>query len=296
MVRLDRLGGAGVAAAGLDHIGVERALHEPADVTQLSRFVLEDADELFADPLALLLRLGDALETCEEAVGRVDVDERHVEMTLEGFDDLLGFVLPEQAVVDEDARELVPDGLVDQERGDGGVDAPGERAEHTVAADLVADARGLLLDHRGGSPERRRVGDPVEEVLQKVVPIRRVHDLGVELDAVEPALRVFEGGDRRRGRAGDDAGALGRRRHRVAVAHPGDLLRGEAGEERTLFGADLGAAELADSRRLDVAPEFLSHDLHPVTDAEHGHAEFEEAGVDRRAPPRRRPRTGRRRG
>src|SRR5258707_12710364 len=35
--------------SGLDHVAVERALHEPARVPELARFVLEDANELAAD-------------------------------------------------------------------------------------------------------------------------------------------------------------------------------------------------------------------------------------------------------
>ena len=46
----------------------------------------------------------------------------------------------------------------------------------------------------------RQPADVVEEVLEHLLAVRRVHDLGVELDAVEPALAVLERGDRRRRR------------------------------------------------------------------------------------------------
>ena len=55
------------------------------------------------------------------------------EVLAERLDDLLRLVLAQQAVVDEDARELVADRLVHEQRGDGGVDAAGERAEHALA-------------------------------------------------------------------------------------------------------------------------------------------------------------------
>ena len=124
-----------------------------------------------------------------------------MEVAAEGLDDLLGLVLAQQAVVDEDARELVADRLVHEQRGDRGVDAARERAEDALGADRGADARDLLLDDRRGRPRRRRAGDLVEEVLEDLLPVRRVHDLGVELDAVEPARAILEGGDRRRRRA-----------------------------------------------------------------------------------------------
>ena len=43
-----------VVAARLDHVGVERALdEEPRRLAELARLLLEDADELLADDLAL---------------------------------------------------------------------------------------------------------------------------------------------------------------------------------------------------------------------------------------------------
>ena len=44
--------------------------------------------------------------------------ERHVDVAAEGLGDLGGLVLAQEAVVDEDAGELVADRLVDEKRGD----------------------------------------------------------------------------------------------------------------------------------------------------------------------------------
>ncbi len=65
--------GRALAAAGLDDIGIERALHEELDRRARSREHLtlgglEDPDELAADDLALLLGVGDAGEEAEELV------------------------------------------------------------------------------------------------------------------------------------------------------------------------------------------------------------------------------------
>ena len=230
VVRLDLRGDA-LGAAGLDHVRVERALDEEARLAQLLGLLFEDADELLADDPALLLRLGHALEPREEAVGRVDVDERDVEVALERLDHLRGLVLAQQAVVDEDAGQLVADRLVHEQRRDRRVDAAGERAEDALAADLRADPLDLLLDHGRGRPGRPRAGDAVEEVLQHLLAVRRVHDLRVELDAVElrgPAPRSRRS-ESTRSRA-VTVGALGRRGHRVAVAHPAGLLLGQAAD------------------------------------------------------------------
>ena len=123
-----------------------------AHVAELARLLLEDADELLADDLALRLRVGDAGEPGEEPLLGAHVDERDVEVAAERLDDLLGLVRAHQPVVDEDARELVADRLVDEQRRDGRVDAAGEPADDALRADLRADPLDLLLDHRGGRP------------------------------------------------------------------------------------------------------------------------------------------------
>ena len=131
MVALD-VGGA-LAAAGLDDVGVERALHEELDRRafgvgdDLALGSLEHPDELAADDLALLLGVGDVGEEAEEPLLGVD----DLEVDAGGLDevalDLLGLALAQQAVVDEHAGQLVADRSLDQGCGDGGVDAAGQR-------------------------------------------------------------------------------------------------------------------------------------------------------------------------
>ena len=176
-------------SAGLDHVGVERPLDEEVDVAEAVGLLFEDADELLPDDPPLLLRVGDARQPGEEALLCVDVDERDVEVVAERLDDLLGFVLAQQPVVDEDTRELVADGLVHEERRNCRVDAAREAADDALRPDLRADPLDLLLDHRGGRPHRRCARDVVEEALEDALPLRGVDDLGVELDTVEPARR-----------------------------------------------------------------------------------------------------------
>ena len=201
-------------------------------------------------------------------------------MPAEGLDDLRRFVLPQQPVVDEDARQLVADCLVHEHRGDCGVDAARQRAEHALPPHLRADAVDLLLDHRRRRPGGRRRGDLVEEVLEHGHPVRRVDDLGVELHAVQRTLGRLEGGNRRRSGAGDDPRALGRRDDGVAVRHPHGLLARRVLQERRLLDVQVGLAELRDAGAIDAAAEVERHQLHAVTDAERRDAELEDARVD----------------
>ena len=219
----------------------------------------------------------------EEPVGRLDVDERHVEVLLERLDHLLGLGHPQEAVVDEDARELVADGAVDEERRDGGVDAARERADDVLVADLLADQLDLLLDELERRPRGRRLAGVEHEVAEDVGAARRVGHLGVELDGVEAAVAILHPGD---------GGGVGRGRHAepgrraddaVAMAHPGRLRGRQVAEEQApLAQRDGRLPELADAGVRHLAAEGGRHRLHPVADAEHGDAEVEDARVDRR--------------
>ena len=213
-----------MCAAGLDHVRVERSLHEPPDVAERAGLLLEDADELLADALPLLLGILDPREPREKAILRVHVDERNVEVPAERLDHLLSFVLTQETVVDEHAGQLIADGLVHEQRRDGRVDAAGEGAQHALGADLGPNALSLLLDDCGRRPRRRRPGSVVKEVLQDVLPVRRVHDFGMELHAVEGARGRLERGDRRRRRARDHNRVRGWRDDGIAMGHPNRLL------------------------------------------------------------------------
>ena len=134
--RLD-VGGAG-AAAGLDDVGVERALHEELDrlarraaaSPTISRSAcLEDPDELAADDLALLLGVGDPGERVEEALLARRRRAGRRRSRRRSPLDLLGLALAQQPVVDEHAGQLVADGPLHERRGDRGVDAAGQAAD-----------------------------------------------------------------------------------------------------------------------------------------------------------------------
>jgi hypothetical protein len=143
VVALDRHRRPAGEADALDHVRIERALGEEIGAADLPRLRLEDVDEGLADELALGLGLVEPGEAAEELVGGVHMDQRDVVMVAEQADDLLGLVRPHQAVIDEDAGELVADRLVDQHRGDGAVDAARQAADHPALPDLGADVGDL---------------------------------------------------------------------------------------------------------------------------------------------------------
>ena len=179
------------AAAGLDHVGVQRALHEEAHASSPSAAVSLAASSsntlMNSAPIALRLASGsvDAVELVEEALLGVDRHERHLERVAERAHHLLALVLAHQPVVDEHARELLADRAVHEQRGDRGVDAAGEPADDRAVADLRADAADLFLDDRGRRPGALAAADLGQEAREDLLAVGRVDDLGVELDAVD---------------------------------------------------------------------------------------------------------------
>ena len=175
------------------------------------------------------------------------------------------------------------DGLLHERRGDRGVDAAGQPADHPRVADLRADLGDLLLDDVPGVPVGGQPGALVEEVLERLLAERRVLDLGVPLHAVQAARPVLERGDRAAGRRREHLEALGRRVHGVAVAHPHRLRRRAARQDRAR-GRDLDgrAAVLTLTRLRDGPAERRGHRLEAVADAEHRHPGLEQRRVDER--------------
>ena len=198
---------------------------------------LEVADELAADDLALLLGVGDAGQRAEELV--LGVDDLQVDAG--GGDevllDLLGLALPQQAVVDEHAGELVADRRCTRAAA---------TAESTPP-DSPQMARPRRRPARGSArpaprrccrgPGRPAAGDVVEEVLEHLLPVLGVQHLGVPLHAGQPAVDVLERGDRRARRSTPG------RRSRPAPRSPRRratstrCARGMPAEQRARLGA-----------------------------------------------------------
>ena len=265
----------------LDHVRIERALGEEIGAADLLRLLLEHVDEELADGLALGLRVGDARERAEEQVLRLHVDERDVVVVAEQRDDLLGLACAHQAVVDEDAGELVADRLVDQHRGDGGIDAAGQAADHPAGADLGADARdGLLAEGRHG-PVARAARDVAHEVAEQLRAVRRVHHLRVELHGVELAAPrpppTAKGAFSDTASTSKPAGSLVTRSPwLIQTGYFSPTCQTPWNSGLSVQDLDLGAAELGMMPALDLAAELRRHGLLAVADAEDRQAGLEQ--------------------
>ena len=163
-----------------------------------ARFLLEHVDEGGADDLALLLGIG-RRRRAGRGTGRRRRDAPAGCCSGRGRAVTTSSASPsaQQAGIDEDAGELLAHRLVQQHRRDRGIDAAREAADDAALADLRRDARDRLAAEGRHGPIAAAARDAVGEVLQQRRALRRVHDLGMELHAVEAARVVGDGGEGR---------------------------------------------------------------------------------------------------
>ena len=152
VMQLDRGGRPVGRGAAFDHVGVKRALREKLRVVNLESLVGEALDERVADDPAFFLRIGDAGQPAQKSAFRFHDVQIGFEVAGELVDDRLLFVLAQQAVVDEDARELRADRSI-QERGhDGRIDAARQPADHAMTCPLRSRTRAMVCSAK--SPSR----------------------------------------------------------------------------------------------------------------------------------------------
>ena len=145
-------------------------MREVGDAGDLLGLGIEHLDEDAADGLALHLGILDPGERVEELLPRVDGPKAIAEPAAERLGDALRLPCPEYAVVDEHARQLVADGAVDDRRGDGGIDAAREGANHLLVADLIPDLLDLLADEVLHRPVGLGLAEAEDEAPSTSVP------------------------------------------------------------------------------------------------------------------------------
>src|SRR5690606_13097009 len=205
---------------------------------ELLGFFFEYFDEEASNRLALLFRIGFAFQFTDEAVGSIHEDQRQIVMFAEHLDNLLRLVLTHQAVVDENAGELVPNGFVGQKGCNGGINATGKRADDLAAADRLTDRFDRLFAVGAHRPPRLHADDTMNATLQDLGAIRRMHNFRMELHAVIFALFIGNSCKRCVRRRTDDCETIRQRRYAIAVAHPNLVtcaLGPDAFEKRAVF-------------------------------------------------------------
>ena len=265
VVDLDRRRRAVGLAAALDHVGVERPLGQEMGAGDRAGLVAEDVDERVADPPPLLLGVDHAAQGLEEPLARRRppaarrcVREPNASATATRSP------ARSSPVSTKTQTTRGPSALRQERRADGRIDAAGEPADDPVGRARPGWAISLerSLDERPHRPVPRVLADPVEEVAQDQRAIRRVRDLGVELEPVERQRPVPDRGDRagrgrgqrdevRRRRPGPDRRGSSRRSSRAGTS----WKSGSVGIEDPA----LGPAELPRAGTALTLPPSASH-------------------------------------
>jgi hypothetical protein len=110
------------------------------------------------------------------------------EIAGKGVHHLLGFVEAQQAVIDEDAGQLVADRAVDQRRRHRRIDAARKAENDLLAAHLRTNPVDCLGDVIGHVPVVSAAADVAHEAADDFLALEGVGDLGMELHGVESAL------------------------------------------------------------------------------------------------------------
>ena len=246
-------------------------------LADLAGFLLENADEFFADNLALPLRLGLAGQFDVETMLRIDAHEIEIKISAltEHRLDLVALVLAKKAVVNENAGELLSDGARKKSCRHRRIHTAGQPEKHSSLADFLADLTDCRLDKCIHPPRTVAPADVSHEVENHLRTLGRMKHFGVELNAVEILRCVLAGRHRAVLRMRDGSKV---RRHFadvVEVAHPAyGLLRNPRKKRRSRVGFNLRPAVLLHRRTLHLAAQNLLHQLRAVAKSEHRNAEF----------------------
>ena len=219
MVGLD-VPGRAPHAPGLDDVRVEGPLGQKIDGGRLTGHLLEGQDKLPADYLALLLRIGHPFQLIEEPVGIVKAIDLQAQPRFKESHHLIALIFSQEAVVDEHAYHLLPQGSSEEGRHHRTVHPARDGAQHPARANRSTDALGKLHRLVGGGPIRLGPGDMKEEIGQHGPPIGCMLDLRVELGAENRQLLMPHRCDDIILRPSEDFPFRGDVLHPVAVAHP----------------------------------------------------------------------------
>ena len=167
-----------------------------------------------------------------------------------------------------------------QRGGDRGIHSAGEAQQDTSLADLGADTVNGMRDEVPRGPIGLHPADAKQEVPDDVDAALSMENLGMELDAVEPAAAVLDNRVRRVLGGASGLEARGQPGELVAVRVPDAQLAREPGEQGAgPLHREHAVAVLARLTRRDLTAEKVPHQLHAIANAEDRHAEAENLRV-----------------
>ncbi len=244
-------------------------------------------DELPADDLSLSLRVRHIPQAGKKLFCPIKYSKIEMQLRCEGLCYLITFTGSQDAIIDEDAGELITDRPVRQRRRNRGIHAAAQRTDDSLLADLFTDLPNRGLDIGLHGPGRFAAANSVDEVAENFRSFRRVRHFWMELQAIDPALGIVPL-HRRNGRVVRMRDRSKSRRHpfdAIAMRHPhGSRPIGTDSFEEILGIVDrqIGSAILAMCRLRDRPPGKMGHQLHAVANAEDRNILIEQFCSDKR--------------
>src|SRR6266487_5259593 len=240
MVALNHLRGVSPDRHALDYVWIKSALGEKLVTAVLARAifaifleqllgrVLKHLDEFVADDFSFCFGIGYAFEQREKTFARIHIFQADMKIFAENALDDFFLARTQQTVVHENAGELIADRLVQESGGHGRIHAAAQTEHDFLISDLFADACASLFDEGAHCPVHRAVADVIDEILQNLLPSRRVCDFGMKLQPVKLALWVLHRREVGALRSPRSAKSLRQRRHFIAMTVPDVDLRAES--------------------------------------------------------------------
>src|SRR5689334_16023530 len=124
----------------LDHVRIQRALDQVADIAQTFRFLLEHVDENFPDPFPLLFRISHAFQRRQKQIAGANTGDVQLHALLQQRQRRFKLTLAQQSVIDENASLSIADRAMDQRRRHGRINSTRQaRYYPAVSAELFAN-------------------------------------------------------------------------------------------------------------------------------------------------------------
>ena len=193
MVQLDCFCRSVEGRPAFDHIGIQRALRQVFCAFNLARLGREALDEYMPDPTPLFLRLHDPGERCEKPMLALHDVQIRFKMLREFEDYRLFFVLAQQPIVDQDARKLRANRLVQKRGNDCRIHPARQPADHAILPDSRPNLANRLLGKIAQPPGAAAAADVRNKVGKHRLAIGRVRDLRMKLQSVEWLGAMFDG-------------------------------------------------------------------------------------------------------
>ena len=188
-----------------DHVRIERALNQKANVAQALGFFFENIDEDFADRFSLLFRIGDALQAFRETVRRPERRRCSVSFA--------AAAAPASTQTHLRAADRCRQRCRSDDRQS--LDAPAPRQQWNQRRRTVrrqpARSHQLLREcaltcssiTASGDQSPRQLANRKQKIAQHLRAERRVRNFGMKLHAVDSALDIFDRVERVVGQRGD---------------------------------------------------------------------------------------------